>query len=108
MREQIFPYRRYPDVPFRKPDHFDFGSFTSLLGTLGNTAGTIFSGVQTTKQIKMQTDAQLEAARLAAQANRSVVSDSSGSNNNMIMIIIVVIVVLIVIGLVIWAILRKK
>lgn len=107
VTEPIFPYR-YPVVPFRKPNYFDFSALTSLVSSIGNTAGTIFSSAQTTKQIKAQTESQLEAARLAAQANRTVVSDPSGSNNSMILIIVVVIVLLIIIGLVIWAIMRKK
>lgn len=99
-----------PIAPFRKPNYFsiDWSVVTNILDTLGETAGSIFAASQQTKQVQAQTQAAIEEAKArAAEDTPVVLSGASDGKNSVILIVIVAVVVLIVIGLILWAILRK-
>jgi hypothetical protein len=96
-----------PIAPFRKPDYFDWEILTSLVSTGAGLAGTIFTGVNQSKQIDRQAAARLAELKATLDAGKTAATVTPSGSNNMVPIIVTIVAALIIIGLVIWAIARK-
>lgn len=91
----------------RNPNFF----WGDLLGGLFNSGaslyGTIYSGNQQSKLAQSQIDAQLEAARINADTQKTGIL-AGVQQMNMLVKVIILVVVLVIIAVVAWLIFRKK